>query len=74
MSDDQPSREKSTTYYVKIEIGQHVPQDTGFYATFSMKELVNGVENLKQAIANVFNNLQSYMDRRMTGDVWNKKR
>ena len=66
---EEPSRESETTYYILVEMGQHVPQDNGFYATFKHKELTNGVESLKNAIAVAFNNLTAYMERRMGSGV-----
>ena len=59
------SKEPETTYYIKVEIGRHVPQDQGFYTLFNYKEMVNGIEGLKKAIAIGFNSLANYMERRM---------
>ena len=66
------SEEAETTYYVKVEIGRHVPQDQGFYVIWSYKEMINGVEGLKKAIAIGFNSLANYMERRLVvNDVSN---
>lgn len=67
------TKKPETTYYIKIEMGQHVPQDSGFYATFDYKELTNGVESLKQSIAIGFNSLQNYLERRMGDGIQNQK-
>ena len=57
------------TYYIKVEIGQHVPTDNGFYALFEHKEIVGGMEKLKISIDVGFRALQDYLKRREIDEI-----
>jgi len=63
---EEPPKKPLTTYSFDIKISRHVPQDQGFYAIYESKEMSNGVEGLKRSIAIGFNNLENYMERRLT--------
>ena len=68
---EEPERALAT-YFIKVEIGRHVPEDQGFHAIFIYKEVVSGIDGLKKAIAVGFNGLANYMERRLVSGIQDK--